>query len=83
MNILDIGVDIFVLILFVCDGYLTIINKENNSEISRFFKIASKLPFDLKQILSKRVANDIHDLILNDEIEQSISILIDTIKQEK
>ena len=46
--------ELFAMTVFLCDGFLRIGGPESNSEVGRFFRIASLLPMELQMMLCHR-----------------------------
>ena len=58
-----LAAELFAAKVFLCDDYLRIRRRESNSEVGRFFGIASRLPMELQMLLCHRVYGSAKDNI--------------------
>jgi hypothetical protein len=59
---------VFVLIVFLCDGFLSVREEEQQTREARFFRIASRLPMELQMSLCHRMCDSEKDVILSGDV---------------
>ena len=66
-----LAIEVFVLIVFLCDGFLQLKPSKNTSNhaATRFFTIAQRLPIELQMILCHRAMNSAKDSVLSQDSE--------------
>lgn len=66
---------LFALVIFLCDGLVSISQSTENEKAKRFFSIAAKLPLELQMILCHRTLGSFGDSFLSTETEPAFRAL--------
>jgi len=76
LKLIDLNsVRIFVMIVFICDGYFELKDSENSQAI-RFFRVATQLPQELQMFLSNRVFDCADNWISTKRIDAGIKQML-------
>lgn len=71
----EVAATVFSIVIFHCDGLLSLKIQTKNEKFSRFFKIAQQLSMDLQMLLCSRVVNSTKDFIAKKHSEAAFKNL--------